>query len=172
MFWDIFRIALFAVVIFAFFHNRKYGALDNEYVSLVENSISPFYHKITESHNPNAIIFAGITKAPAPITDLIDKKLPTLHPTVCIFILNEKIVLQSIYDPDLQLELSFEDIDCVYISPLKKVSRHYCIGFDTVDCMKITFFTSTYRPWCDQQYKNILDPQPFLNILKNNFKVV
>lgn len=172
MFWDIFRIALFAFVIFVFFHNRKYGTLDNEYVSLIENSVSPFHHEIKESHNPNAIIFAGITKTPPPLTELINKKLAALHPTVCIFIKNEKIVIQSIHDPDLRLELSFEDIDRVSVTPLKKISSDYCVAFYLKkDGAEITLFTSFYRPWCDQQYKDILDPQPFFKILKNNFKV-
>ena len=171
MFWDIFLLAFGILMILAFISNwrdsQKNDPISDELKFLIENTLIPLKKEIQEEYNPDAIVFAKVNEAD-PMPDLKDKD----NISACAFIVNKTLYLRSIQNPKLCLEIPFGEIK--YMIKYNKKWIYDITGYPFAFRLKkegpkdIMFSAIRYRYWRDQEYKDVLDPQPFINILTEN----
>ncbi len=170
MFWDIFLLAFGIAMVLAFIHNWRYkqknDPISDELRFLIENTLIPLKKEIQEEYNPDAIIFAEMNKVD-PMPELEDKD----NISACAFIVDKTLYLRSIPNPELCLIVPFDEIKHMLKHNPKSVasSTGYFFTFTLKESLKgISFNAIRYRYWRDQEYKDVLDPQPFINILTEN----
>lgn len=170
MFRDIFLLAFGIAMVLAFIHNWRYkqknDPISDELKFLIENTLIPLKKEIQEEYNPDAIIFVSVDKVP-PMPELVDKD----NISACAFIVDKTLYLRSIPNPELCLMLPFDEIKHMFKENPREIgsSTGYYFGFRLKESLKTMYFTAIrYRYWRDQEYKDVLDPQPFINILTEN----
>lgn len=171
MFRDIFLLAFGIAMVLAFIHNWRYkqknDPISDELKFLIENTLIPLKKEIQEEYNPDAIVFVEVDKA-EPMPELEDKD----HISACAFIVDNTIHLRSIPNPELCLEIPFNEIKFMVKYGEKRIYSitgcPFSFWLKKQDANNIMLHAIRYRYWRDQEYKDVLDPQPFINILTEN----
>lgn len=186
MFWDIFRIAVFLFMIGSLIYNvidnKKHGPISDGLLSLIEDTLIPFREKLQKEIEPDAIIFVSCFGNPLLGMD-IKSGIPYDGENVnaCFYIKDKELTMMSMENPDLQLHIPFEDIYDVTTSNKpspksigKSIVMSIRLNNDSYGCRKLRYFTIPYRSRHEQdkQYKDVIDPTPFINILGENVPII
>lgn len=178
MLWDIIRLALglsgIAFFFIQFYHDvAKIQPLTEEQKDFINGTLIPLHDEISNKYNPEAILFAMGYELPE--KKLVNKK----ETNICVFIYDKKIVIQSIYQPELKLSIDYEQIQRFYSSRTKRknIKTHYALSFSIFIIFKrhlkmrdFRFIPIEYYAPRDKEFEKYLDPQPFINVLKANFE--
>ena len=180
MLWDIIRLALGLYGIAFFFigvYHRviKLKPFTEEQKDFINGTLIPLHDEISNKYNPEAIVFVEVNK-------LAEKKLDDSSKTnACVFIYDNKIVIQSIYQPELKYIIDFDKISCISLDiPKRKVPKTFYhvriyifLHFHRhLKMRKALIIPMGYYHPMHKEFEKYLDPQPFINVLKANFEVL
>lgn len=178
MLWDIIRLALgLSGIAFFFiqFYNdvEKLKPFTEEQKDFINGTLIPLHDEISNKYNPEAIVFVQVSQ-------LAEKKLVDSKKTnACVFIYDNKIVVQSIYQPELKYIIDFDKISHFSLGITKRkvpktfyhVRIYVFLHFQRhLKMRKSLIIPMEYYHPMHKEFEKYLDPQPFINVLKANFE--
>lgn len=125
-----------------------------------------------DTYNPDSLVFVHFYLSP--LKELLHNDFPISKVSTCIYIQSNKIIFQDLFNKNLHFEFAFDEFSSYDLTKPQKSRPQFDITLYKKKnkyekkSVFFTFYTAPFVPERDQEFADILNPQPFIDLIKKH----